>query len=68
MEILKQIAAELERGKDEAVRTLTQSALDESVPAPRILEEGLICDLCRPCWGILISQPPRYILMFQEIT
>jgi len=45
MEILQQIAVELKKGKDEEVRTLTQSALDESVPAPRILEEGLIAGM-----------------------
>jgi len=45
MEILKQIAAELEHGKDESVRALTQSAIDESIPAGRILEDGLIAGM-----------------------
>jgi 5-methyltetrahydrofolate--homocysteine methyltransferase len=42
MEILNNIANELESGNDEAVRTLTQSALDQSVEAKTILDEGLI--------------------------
>ena len=42
MEILQQIAAELERGEDKQVRSLAKAALDQSLPAPRILEEGLL--------------------------
>jgi 5-methyltetrahydrofolate--homocysteine methyltransferase len=45
MEILQQIAAELERGEDRKVRSLTQSALDQSLPAPQILEEGLMAGM-----------------------
>lgn len=42
METLRQIAEELEHGNDQQVRALTQRAIDESIPAERILEEGLI--------------------------
>jgi len=42
MEILRNIATELEGGNDEGVRTLTQSALDQSVEAKTILDDGLI--------------------------
>jgi 5-methyltetrahydrofolate--homocysteine methyltransferase len=42
MEILKEIAEELQRGNDEEVRSLTKAALDQSLPAPKVLEEGLI--------------------------
>ena len=45
MEILEQIAALLERGEDQEVRSLTQSAMDQSLPAPKILEEGLLAGM-----------------------
>ena len=45
MEILGQIAAELERGEDEKVRALTQKALDQSLDATKILGDGLIAGM-----------------------
>ncbi len=45
MEILATIAAELQRGEDQEVRTLTQSALDQSLEAATILEQGLIAGM-----------------------
>jgi 5-methyltetrahydrofolate--homocysteine methyltransferase len=45
MGILSEIAAELERGEDEKVRSLTESALAQSVEAPTILNEGLIAGM-----------------------
>jgi 5-methyltetrahydrofolate--homocysteine methyltransferase len=45
MEILKQIAAELERGEDEKVGSLTQNALEQSLKAVTILEDGLIAGM-----------------------
>ena len=45
MEILEQIAAELERGEDEKVQALTQKALDQSLDATRILGDGLIAGM-----------------------
>jgi len=45
MEVLAKIAAELQRGEDESVRSLTQAALDQSVEADRILNEGLIAGM-----------------------
>jgi 5-methyltetrahydrofolate--homocysteine methyltransferase len=45
MEVLKEIAEALEGGNDEEVRRLTRSALEDSVPAGRILEEGLIAGM-----------------------
>ncbi len=45
MEILEQIAALLERGEDREVRSLTQSAMDQSLSAPKILEEGLLAGM-----------------------
>jgi 5-methyltetrahydrofolate--homocysteine methyltransferase len=45
MEILREIAAELERGEDEKVRILTQSALGQKVEASTILNEGLIAGM-----------------------
>ena len=45
MDILSEIAAELERGEDEKVRSLTESALAQSVEAPAILNEGLIAGM-----------------------
>ena len=45
MEILAQIGAELERGEDQKVQFLTQSALDQSLDAATILEEGLIAGM-----------------------
>ena len=45
MEILEQIAALLERGEDKEVRSLTRSALDKSLQAPQILEEGLMAGM-----------------------
>jgi len=45
MEILREIAAELERGEDEKVRMLTESALGQKVEAPMILDEGLIAGM-----------------------
>ena len=45
MEILEQIASELERGEDEKVRSLTQAALDQSLEAATILDDGLIAGM-----------------------
>lgn len=45
MDILEQIAAELERGDDEAVGSLTRSALDRSLEAVRILDDGLLAGM-----------------------
>ena len=45
MGVLQNIATELERGHDQEVRELTQAALDESIPAAEILEEGLIAGM-----------------------
>jgi 5-methyltetrahydrofolate--homocysteine methyltransferase len=45
MEIVAQIAAELERGEDQQVRSLTQRALDQSVEPTTILDEGLIAGM-----------------------
>ena len=45
METLSSIARELESGHDQEVRALTQTALDQSVPATQILEEGLIAGM-----------------------
>jgi 5-methyltetrahydrofolate--homocysteine methyltransferase len=45
METLQKIATELQNGKDTEVRALTQAALDESIPADRILEDGLIAGM-----------------------
>ncbi len=45
MEVLTKIAAELQRGEDDEVRTLTQSALDQSIEAATILEEALIAGM-----------------------
>jgi 5-methyltetrahydrofolate--homocysteine methyltransferase len=45
MEILREIACELERGEDEKVRSLTEGALAQSVEAPTILNEGLIAGM-----------------------
>jgi 5-methyltetrahydrofolate--homocysteine methyltransferase len=45
MEILAEIAAELERGDDEKVGSLTQAALGQSLGAAEILEKGLIAGM-----------------------
>jgi 5-methyltetrahydrofolate--homocysteine methyltransferase len=45
MEVLDRIAAELEAGRDEEVRALTQSALAQSIDAATILEKGLIAGM-----------------------
>jgi 5-methyltetrahydrofolate--homocysteine methyltransferase len=45
MGVLHDIAVELEHGKDQEVRALTRSALDQSIPAAQILEEGLIAGM-----------------------
>ena len=45
MDILEQIAAELEHGEHEKVRALTESALEQSLDAPTILENGLIAGM-----------------------
>ena len=45
MEVLREIAALLERGEDDEVGSLTQSALDQSIEAARILNEGLIAGM-----------------------
>ncbi len=45
MEILSQIASELQRGADDEVRTLTKSALEQSLEAGVILEEGLLAGM-----------------------
>ncbi len=42
MDTLTRIAAELENGNDGEVEALTRQALRESLPAPRVLQEGLI--------------------------
>ncbi len=45
MEVLKQIAAELERGDGEQVGALTKRAIDESIAAKTILDDGLIAGM-----------------------
>jgi 5-methyltetrahydrofolate--homocysteine methyltransferase len=45
MEILAKIASELQRGEDDEVRALTQTAFDQSIGAATILEEGLIAGM-----------------------
>ncbi len=45
MEILPRIADELQRGEDEEVRSLTESALEQSLEAATILEEALIAGM-----------------------
>jgi 5-methyltetrahydrofolate--homocysteine methyltransferase len=45
MEILKEIADNLKQGNDAEVRSLTEAALARSLPAPKILEEGLIAGM-----------------------
>jgi 5-methyltetrahydrofolate--homocysteine methyltransferase len=45
MDVLSQISAKLMDGEDEEVRTLTQSALDQSFEAARVLDEGLIAGM-----------------------
>jgi 5-methyltetrahydrofolate--homocysteine methyltransferase len=45
MEILREIAAELERGEDERVGSLTQTALGQSIEAATILDVGLIAGM-----------------------
>ena len=45
MGVLQDIAAELERGSDQEVRALTQTALDEAIPATEILEGGLMAGM-----------------------
>ena len=45
MGVLQDIAAELEKGRDQEVRALTQAAIDESIAATEILEEGLIAGM-----------------------
>ena len=45
MEELKEIAALLERGDDEKVRSLTESALAQSIDATVVLEDGLIAGM-----------------------
>ncbi|MBD3368481.1 MAG: cobalamin-binding protein [Candidatus Eisenbacteria bacterium] len=45
MEILTTIASELEAGNDEAVRNLTQSAIEEGVEPKTVLDEGLIAGM-----------------------
>ncbi len=42
MEILKKISEMLQHGEDEQVRDLARSAIRAGVPAPAILEQGLI--------------------------
>jgi len=45
MEVLAKIAAELQQGEDASVRSLTQEALDRSIEAERILNDGLIAGM-----------------------
>ena len=45
MEVLSQIAARLQEGEDEEVAALTQAALDQSLEAVKVLEEGLIAGM-----------------------
>ncbi|MFH1502757.1 MAG: corrinoid protein [Candidatus Eisenbacteria bacterium] len=45
MEILSQIAKRLQQGEDDEVRSLTKAALDQSLAAATILEEGLIAGM-----------------------
>ena len=42
MELLDQISQNLQAGKAKIVKGLVQQAIDEGVPAQRILEEGLL--------------------------
>jgi 5-methyltetrahydrofolate--homocysteine methyltransferase len=45
MEILKQIADNLQRGEDETVGALTRQAVEQKIPAGQILDEGLIAGM-----------------------
>jgi 5-methyltetrahydrofolate--homocysteine methyltransferase len=45
MEILQQIASELERGEDEKVGELTRQAVDQGLSAKQILDDGLIAGM-----------------------
>jgi len=42
MGLLEQISAELQKGKAKIVKELVQQAIDESIPAAKILDEGLL--------------------------
>ena len=45
MEILKQISENLQRGEDDAVRQLTQQAIEQKLPAEQILDDGLLAGM-----------------------
>ncbi len=45
MEILKQIAESLEKGNDKGVAELTARAIEDSLPASAILDDGLIAGM-----------------------
>jgi 5-methyltetrahydrofolate--homocysteine methyltransferase len=45
MDVLKQISEALERGADDKVHELTQAALEQKLPAGRILDDGLIAGM-----------------------
>ena len=43
--ILQEISEQLQQGKAKVVKTLVQQAIDEGIPAQRILEEGLMAGM-----------------------
>ena len=45
MEILQQIAVTLQKGQDTQVRDLTRQAVEDGLPAQRVLDEGLIAGM-----------------------
>lgn len=45
MNILKEIAANIERGDAEKVRALTQQALDQKIPTEEVLNQGLVAGM-----------------------
>jgi 5-methyltetrahydrofolate--homocysteine methyltransferase len=45
MEILKQISENLQHGDDDAVRQLTQQAIEQKLPAEQILDDGLLAGM-----------------------
>ena len=45
MELLDEISAQLQAGKAKVVKTLVQQAIDEGIPADRILSEGLMAGM-----------------------
>ena len=46
MDLLNEISAQLQVGKAKVVKTLVQQAIDEGIPAEKILNEGLLAGMC----------------------